>query len=509
MLLDFEACQLRNFRCIQDSGKVRIAPFTLFVGCNGSGKSSFLRFFQMLQQSISVNKRAPLLFYGSEVDFGDFRTAKSVYTDEDYMSFGFTIRISTEKRRVKIYKKDSIVCDVKLCIKHSESKESTYLSSVICNIGQDKIVVEFCSDRRITSMTINSKSMPIADVETALIPGRFILPILYTTRFMHPVYTDSYFGSDRIFVDEIYNSISNIVHGNTSDAKIHNKAMSLVYDDFEGFAEGLSYSSDKCAVINTSKLQKSDITNLRNLVIGSIVPQLFAEIDNALLVIASGVTYVGPLRASAERYYRDQELGVEKIDPKGANVPVFLNSLSRPELESLRKWVGSFFPFFPKKHKEAGHISVDIDFEVGQGFNLADVGFGYSQMLPVLIQLWNYTRQGRKRLRSHSSLFAIEQPELHLHPGYQARLVNAMVAASGRYTARPGATDSLKMLIETHSETIINQFGMLIAQKKLRPKDVAIYIFDNSAGPATVQMASYDESGVLKNWPFGFFYPGE
>ena len=67
--------RLINFRNIKDSGEIELKPLTILVGKNGSGKSSFLRLFPLLQQSFLSAKKGPLLWYRDKgVDFGDFST---------------------------------------------------------------------------------------------------------------------------------------------------------------------------------------------------------------------------------------------------------------------------------------------------------------------------------------------------------------------------------------------------------------------------------------------------
>lgn len=59
--------RLINFRNIADSGEIELKPLTILVGKNGSGKSSFLRLFPLLQQSMEVTKRDPFLWYNKKV----------------------------------------------------------------------------------------------------------------------------------------------------------------------------------------------------------------------------------------------------------------------------------------------------------------------------------------------------------------------------------------------------------------------------------------------------------
>ncbi|OQW90496.1 MAG: hypothetical protein BWK78_06845, partial [Thiotrichaceae bacterium IS1] len=105
------------------------------------------------------------------------------------------------------------------------------------------------------------------------------------------------------------------------------------------------------------------------------------------------------------------------------------------------------------------------------------------------------------------SLIAIEQPELHLHPRLQAQLADVFA-----YLVKPSdqrKSSAFRLLIETHSETIINRLGQLIQRGDLSPSNVQIVLFepDKDQGGTTVRTTTYDDEGCLIDWPYGFFLP--
>ena len=65
--------RLKNYRCFEDTGDISLKPLTLLVGANSSGKSSFLKFFPLLKQSIGIRKNGVFLWYSDDVDFKDFK----------------------------------------------------------------------------------------------------------------------------------------------------------------------------------------------------------------------------------------------------------------------------------------------------------------------------------------------------------------------------------------------------------------------------------------------------
>jgi predicted ATPase len=137
--------------------------------------------------------------------------------------------------------------------------------------------------------------------------------------------------------------------------------------------------------------------------------------------------------------------------------------------------------------------------------NLADAGFGYSQMLPLIALMWSaHQRSARAHRAGEQVLVAMEQPELHLHPAHQARLADMFasvaVASGGR----------VRLMIETHSEAMVNRFGELIGEGRIGADQVQLAVFEHeeSRQITRVRFAGYNADGSLTaDWPFGFFAP--
>jgi predicted ATPase len=119
---------------------------------------------------------------------------------------------------------------------------------------------------------------------------------------------------------------------------------------------------------------------------------------------------------------------------------------------------------------------------------IADVGFGVSQLLPVVVLT----------LRAPSpALLLFEQPEIHLHPRLQANLADFFVAAT---------SPEKRVIIETHSDHFINRLRRRIAED---PTDelserIAILFVRASDGVAHIDPLDVDRYGVIKNWPPDF-----
>lgn len=216
---------------------------------------------------------------------------------------------------------------------------------------------------------------------------------------------------------------------------------------------------------------------------------------------ATRTAYLGPFRAAPERAYRPQGVAVDRLDPRGANLVMFLAALSVDEREELNAELRDKFGFAVAIHTASGYYSVHVELDDGR-YNLVDVGYGYSQVLPVVVQLWASRRTlSSRRDPAPDVAVVIEQPEIHLHPHQQVLLGRALGAFA--------ADDHGPMhIIETHSEHLISEIGRMIARGQLAPERVGVLCFDpHPEGGTKVFQATFNEHGVLHNWPVGFLSP--
>ena len=114
--------------------------------------------------------------------------------------------------------------------------------------------------------------------------------------------------------------------------------------------------------------------------------------------------------------------------------------------------------------------------------------------------------KSKKTLRYKNRTIVIEQPELHLHPAFQAKLMDVFVSII-KESESYGIV--LKIIFETHSETMINRIGALIESKEISEKEVNILVFDKMDNETKITSTSYDSEGLLIDWPVNFFAPEE
>jgi predicted ATPase len=119
---------------------------------------------------------------------------------------------------------------------------------------------------------------------------------------------------------------------------------------------------------------------------------------------------------------------------------------------------------------------------------LTDVGFGVSQVLPVLVLCYF--------VPEHSTLL-LEQPEIHLHPSVQADLADVFIDV---VTNR-----NVQIVLESHSEHLLRRLQRRVAEERMDADQTALYFCTMSEGTSRLHPLQLDVFGNILNWPDGFF----
>ncbi len=197
---------------------------------------------------------------------------------------------------------------------------------------------------------------------------------------------------------------------------------------------------------------------------------------------------LAPIRTSPQRSYRSS---VVQWGPDGAHVPHQLAELSdRPakehekSLAEIQRIVNGLGLFNRVEVQASGadggtfELMVEVN---GRLVNLADVGYGVSQALPLAVEF---------AIRPSASTFLIQQPEVHLHPRAQAALGSVFGALVKEKKQR--------FVVETHSDYLIDRVLLDIRDKKtIRAEDFQILYFQWENGGVKIHPIDVDAQGQL------------
>lgn len=232
-----------------------------------------------------------------------------------------------------------------------------------------------------------------------------------------------------------------------------------------------------------------------------------SDLETAYEKAMDGVFYLGPLREFPKRDYlwaRSRPSDVGQRGEKAIDAILAateandqLNLRPRTKLRPFQEMVAHWL-------KELGLIHSFKVEEIAEGSNrwqakvvtragssevlLTDVGFGVSQVLPV-VTLLLYVPEG--------STVILEQPEIHLHPLAQAGLADVIIHAA---THR-----KVQVILESHSEHLLLRLQRRIAEAALQADDIRLYFCDGAGGRSTLTTLQLDLLGQILNWPQHFF----
>lgn len=520
--------RVRNLRAIADSKKIEFRRINVLVGRNSAGKSTLLRVLPLLRQSVEQRTKGPILWFGRFVDFGSFRNAmRSSLTDDQCIHFEFDARLDPKRRGVRnptriapgvfanrpFVTRQSINVSVSFSLGIGNEDRYGNVRELKLIFPEDTAVFKFDENNNIEVVEVNGLEVKLKSGQRWIVHQGKLLPIINVLKTQDFVDSDGekqqfYTYDEQAFGTSLLQVVMGLVHSNTNQSRVRKAIGAIAYapktDFFRQLKELVGLPPSFYERLLLEGANGPQVARIRALALLGSLGGILSEIDAEVNDFASGVRYIEPLRASAERYYRLQDLAVDEIDSRGANVPMFLNSLYSHEMEHLQEWMRHSFGFHVQVSQSSGHVQVEIVGDNSTTNNIADLGFGFSQLLPILLQIWRSMVFPPHDARRLQPVIAVEQPELHLHPQYQSLLADVLASVLSTSDVKGSI-----FFIETHSEHLINRLGELIADGDLSSADVQVIVVEQGGDRITeVKPIEFSELGYLgEGWPTGFFVP--
>ena len=421
---------LENFKAWKKIDEMRLAPITGLFGTNSSGKSSILQFLLMLKQTAEADDRKLVLDFGDEfskANLGSFKDVIYNHDENSCLSFGFEWKLLK-----KLTLKDS------LNKKNLAPAEKLRFNSEIC---------------------FENKKLYVRKMSYKLDDGYFEL-------------------SPKIDKKSEYELDSS---GLTFVRKKQRAWPIPSPIKFYGFPDQVN----------------SYFQNAESL----------SDLQLELVNMLERIHYLGPLRDFPKRHYTSRGAIPSDLGPKGEYVvDAILASRDRgkdisPGYHRKKQTMEERIAFWLK---ELGLIHSFKVVPIATGSSLyevkvrrvtgssevliTDVGFGVSQILPVLVMCY-YVPEG--------STILLEQPEIHLHPSVQMELADVFIdVAKNR---------NVQIILESHSEHLLNRLQRRLADESVTKDDVALYFCDAGTVGSRLNPLDIDMLGDIKNWPPNFF----
>lgn len=435
----FTRLRLKNFKAWEDTGDIELAPLTILFGANSSGKSSLHQFLMMLRQTVESPDRRRVLHTGNDrtpIDLGGYASLLRNGNTGAPLSFELDWR------------------------------------------REQDLTVDYANGDEIFSGTDMGFRADIGATDDTP-------PRLRVDDYQYRLTADS--------GNELRLGSTRTDGGYT----VHAEGIDLVR----------TAGRENWTVSGPSQFHSfpDDLpTRYRSL---DFAADLTLALEEQLLA----VDYLGPLRKQPSRTYRwsgDEVTNVGwsgeyAIDAllagRGRQYSHFDDQETRPLQVIVAEWLQilGVIDTFTVTPIAPGRDEYEVRVTTPGGSRevlLTDVGFGVSQVLPVIVSAF-YSAPG--------STVIVEQPEIHLHPSVQSGLADLFLSA---ITAREGGRKrNAQFIIESHSEHLLRRLLRRIAEGEIDPADVRCYTINPHKSGSTIDVLEVDEYGNVMNWPDNFF----
>lgn len=526
---------LKNFRLFEEETEFELAPITILTGINNSGKSSLIKSIQLMKANlIGIANFRELNFTGGRHNLGSFSTVKNRRNDSNQMTFKYQFPINVinetsfilftyrkkpsnpefgELQQLKIETESrQNIFELNFDLDHFEENslkiDFDYLRNEFLKIFTEDYFREkeqnekkFKDPNWLNEFNISISNPTVEDVDEWIKDGSEDVIFnnfktkqeeSYSFDFEH----DRCFETVRDFKNlpeedrrELINKIKDLRENGMpfSENKFNPDIFRLIEEALKNLELSLEipdYNTGKSKYILSSISRYILHTFLKEEVLGTL--KGFFELFN-------NVSSVSSVRANSERLYSSNsdivdinsllieysKLTFNNNDPVKSFVDRSLLKFNIGEEIIVNRHQGVASEIFVKRN--------------GEMVLLADLGFGFTQLVPIILKIAVTTK--RKEVNDPffpypGSIFLLEEPESNLHPSYQSKLAELIIDASRSF--------NIQFIIETHSEYLIRNFQYLTATKAIPSNGTKIYYF-HQPGSEDFEESPYREIEIMKD----------
>lgn len=423
---------LKNYKCFKDETMIDIAPLTILCGVNSSGKSSILKSLLMLKQSYEKSYDSnSLLLNGDYTQNGSFSDVSyNGNSNSFYIENSFQVSNSQPQRLIK-----------------RERDTFKELKKIFYNVADIKLVT------LTIKLEIKRKSIPkLKFLDNIINSYSIVIDIVDQDNISHISKISLNHKNENIYDIEL-NNFPNLPHGTLHDCACYFDSMKLVNLYFDRTTPNFNTDTILSSIFSIFRIVSLQYKNIH---------------------------YIAPLRNEPMRTYllsedrssvglhgefTTQIIANNLTNNFSAIIPPITETCFKYETKSdffcntLNSWLDylGIEPVTPLISDESQSIRLNIG-----KHNILDVGFGVSQILPIITT--------GLLMKKHESII-LQQPEIHLHPKMQMNFADFLLSL---------AVKEKNVIIETHSDHLINRILRRILEDdgKVLKNQIQIYFVD-------------------------------
>lgn len=419
-----KAIRLQNFMAFEDTGWIELRPITLLFGKNSSGKSAIIRALRLLKQSLDAKAEEGALRFVSEqgANLGRFHDVIFRGAITNVITFGFRCDITDQWEMLLDHFPQA-----------AQDSLATPVADLLLSFGWNK-------DTSRVEMSHICLSLPAAGDEASVKHVLFEAtrpdreggePDIPWTEAEEQTKGDQ--------LGQALGNAQNPVPWEIHSASLGTEENRLASDYIIEIRRGFLPTLQQLPVSHPSISPDSTSAQL--------IQVILDEFGNNLSIFLGDLDWISPLRPAPQRvYYTDHSIREQWKQQGASAILKFIEQGGdEPQYAAVNHWLqrlglGAGLLPDPVERGQATLSQIRLKETEGGNYdlNLSDVGFGASQVIPIILQ---------SLLADHGQLIIIEQPELHLHPSAQAELADLFIEV--------GMGGKARFLIETHSEHLL------------------------------------------------------
>jgi hypothetical protein len=514
---------LENFRAFGAATDIPLAPITLLFGENSSGKTSILHALTLLKQTHEADSPCGALVPKGIVDLGSYQEFIHDHDVAKSLTLGFGYDLSNRELASSSARVRSVrarwqglpvgAFSVRWRFGYDEKSGNSHLAAFLASPtsnGQSFLTLRPSPPSRQDELRWHLNKSELYEIDLESLPSqdyeelsrvwnlhrnairsefeRFILrPALARAEKVEKAQQEAQALYESLGADWTSQQLQSFLIAEWTQRVFVRSGLAVqAYRDYNSAA----------LMLKSISLRLSKDPSFKRGLGFTDISTSFSRLEDGVPEAMRALRSLGPFRQAAMRVYSYSGRAPSNVGRTGELLPEFLkqDEFSRAE---LNQWLKRFDIGYRIRVRPLGGRARSDIFElrlqdlrrkkaVEVAFN--DVGFGISQLLPLIVQA----------VAAKNQIITIEQPEVHIHPRLQAEV--------GELLAECMQRNGHQFLVETHSEHLILRLRRLVREKRLKPSDLCVLHVARGRNGAEVQRIHVGEDGsFLDEWPGGFF----